>query len=111
MISAIKNTDVNGIFITPDKTPAIPTTVKFITFKFVKPDAFKPVAIKKPNNPPINKDGAKMPPLPPDDMVIDVANVFINNTAITVINNTFELLNEKRSIFTNVNFSEFKIDW
>ena len=73
VISAIKNTAVNGILITPDKTPAIPTTVKLITFNSMIPVLLMILDIRNPRNPPIKRVGAKMPPFPPAEMVIPVA--------------------------------------
>ena len=56
--------------------PAMPTAIKFEIWSWLIPMVLKRKAVPKPVSPPVNKDGAKMPPLPPDPSVSDVAMIF-----------------------------------
>jgi len=85
VISAIKNTAVKGILMTPDRTPAIPTTVKLIAFRSIMPVLFIVIDIKYPRNPPIKSEGAKIPPLPPAEIVIPVAYILTNSNVKIII--------------------------
>ena len=87
VISAIKNTAVNGQYITPLNTPAIPTKLKLPSGIFIHGILFSNFENANPKQEPVNNDGAKFPPLPPPPMVIAAA-IGLNKTIqmVNVIN-------------------------
>jgi hypothetical protein len=48
-------------------------------FNSINKNLFIKPAIKNPRKPPIKSEGAKIPPLPPDEIVMPVANILTNN--------------------------------
>ena len=52
---------------------------------------FHILANRKPQNAPIKREGAKVPPHPPPPFVADVAKTFVNNTRATYKSNNFSL--------------------
>ena len=72
---------VSGACMTPAMTPAIPRRVKFFSGTYTPICCmFHILAKRKPPNPPINNEGAKVPPHPPAPLVHDVANTLVSST-------------------------------
>ena len=63
----MRKIEVSGAFITPDITPAMPTSVNETTETSQSKNALHSRAIEAPVNAPTNSDGAKVPPTPPAD--------------------------------------------
>ena len=71
---------VNGAYKTPLITPHIPTRVKLLVLTLPQVITFVTAANRNPVTPPRNKDGAKIPPEPPEPMVSADAIGFIKIT-------------------------------
>ena len=67
--------EVSGAFITPDMTPAMPTSVNDTMGTSQWNSALQTSASVAPVNPPTNNDGANVPPTPPDAVVAAIATV------------------------------------
>ena len=69
MNSATRKIPVSGARITAVKTPHMPTITKFCSCRSMIPVKLTARAKAKPVNAPMNIDGAKMPPSPPEPTV------------------------------------------
>ncbi|RFZ94547.1 hypothetical protein D0C36_03095 [Mucilaginibacter conchicola] len=86
VISAIRNIAVNGACSTPLNAPAIPTAIKLLVFKWMRPVWFTAKATNSPKNAPVNMVGANVPPLPPEPIVTPAAMILVSTSA--AINNS-----------------------
>ena len=75
--SAVRKIAINGACITPDITPAMPISAKFLIDKSNPKSLFNKKAKKNPDIHPTYNDGANVPPTPPPPFVADVANTFV----------------------------------
>ena len=65
----MRKIEVSGAFITPDMTPAMPTSVNETTETSHWKSMLQTSASVAPVNAPTNSDGAKVPPTPPAALV------------------------------------------
>jgi len=79
----MRKIEVSGAFITPDITPAMPTSVNETTETSQSKNALHSRAIEAPVNAPTNSDGAKVPPTPPAALVEAMAMTLKNIVAMT----------------------------
>ena len=102
----MRNIPVSGAWSIPAITPPIPTRAKFVMFRCPNPNVFINVAKNIPENAPINRAGANVPPTPPAAKVNDVATAF-NNIINNIITKIIQILSWKHSkiLFSN------RIDW
>ena len=85
VISAMRNIPVSGACSIPAMTPPIPTSAKLVILRFPNPKVFINNANNIPENEPMNKAGAKVPPTPPAANVNEVAMAFSNIIAKSII--------------------------
>ena len=74
---------MSGAFITPDMTPAMPTSVNETIDTSHPNSVLHTSASEAPVKAPTNSDGANVPPTPPAALVVDMAMTLKNIVAMT----------------------------
>ena len=89
--SAIRNIPVSGACITPDISPAIPTSAKLANGSW-HPAALRSIATTYPLNAPTNNEGANIPPTPPPPLVATLAKILSITTILRYATSSHSVL-------------------
>ena len=110
VISAMRNIPVRGACNIPAITPPIPTKAKLVTLSSPNPRVLKNMANNIPENEPMNRAGAKVPPTPPAAKVNEVAKA-LNNIMMSNNSNMIHVLSwniERKVLANNIEVSALR---
>src|SRR5690606_1447099 len=103
VISAMRKIAVSGQYITPLNTPAIPARLKFPSGILNQPKELTNFEKKNPRYAPVKSEGAKLPPLPPELMVMAAARGFSSTIMpVKMINDALSLKSEKNLVLSSI---------